>query len=88
MTNTNRVTISEKRDYVGVRYHVRSGRGLFGIHIVVRHVATALGIKGLLKRADLDRADQSAMIDALLMEEVAAPVLVPVSRLHLVWSRD
>lgn len=66
---------------------VCSGADMFGTKIRVRHFATALSIKSLLKR-EMDNATRSQMIDALLTTEPKAGYpLVPASRLHLVWSR-
>jgi hypothetical protein len=84
MTTTQRVTITEREN----GFHVRSGRGIYGTHIRVRHFVTALSIKNALKNPALDRETCSAMIDALIRDEPKDGYqIVPASRLHLVWSR-
>jgi len=84
METTQRVTIRQTSR--GYTISSKNG-GVFGTKIGVRHYATALGIKSILKRIEFSET-RSAMIDAMLRDEPKAGYpLVPVSRLHLVVGR-
>jgi hypothetical protein len=61
MTTTQRVTITEREN----GFHVRSGKGMFGIHIRVQMRQSAVRIKQLLKAEMATEARQNA-IDAVI----------------------